>query len=77
MKLVLATIMLSLCSLSWAQLPGARSLQDTSEDATLLSKKQAINAARSSPLADPGCSFLFTSGANNTFSVIASRATVT
>ena len=67
MKLVLATIMLSLCSLSWAQLPGARSLQDTSEDAALLSKKEVLNAARRSPLADPGCSFLFTSGANNTF----------
>ena len=66
-KLVLAIIVLSLCSLSWAQLPGSRSLQGRSDDASVLSKKHAIDAAPRSPLADPGCSFLFTSGANNTF----------
>jgi hypothetical protein len=66
-KSVPAIIVLSLCSLSFAQLPGARSLEEQSEDAAALSKKHAIDAAPRSPLADPGCSFLFTSGANNTF----------
>lgn len=66
-KLALALIMLSLCSLSFAQLPGAGNLQDKSEEAAVLSKKHGIDAALRSPLADPGCSFLFTSGANNTF----------
>jgi hypothetical protein len=63
-KFVLANIVLSFCSVGLAQLPGVQSLEQNSAVAI---KKQGIDAAPRSPLADPGCSFLFTSGANNTF----------
>lgn len=60
-------IVLSLSSLSFAQLPLAADPQGKAEQAAALSKKNSIDAAPRSALADPGCSFLFTSGANNTF----------
>ena len=63
-KFVVASIVLSFCSVSFAQLPGAQSLK---EESAMAIKKQGIDAAPRSPLADPGCSFLFTSGTNNTF----------
>lgn len=66
-NVVLAMIVVSLGSLSFAQVSGARNLRAKSEEAAALAKKNAIDAAPRSPLADPGCSFLFTSGANNTF----------
>jgi hypothetical protein len=64
---VRALIVLSLCSLSFGQLPIAAAPESESEQAAALSKKNSVDAAARSPLADPGCSFLFTSGANNTF----------
>jgi hypothetical protein len=65
--LVRALVALSLCSFGFAQLPESERLQGNAEQATALSKKSSIDAAPRSPQADPGCSFLFTSGANNTF----------
>ncbi|MBZ5654218.1 MAG: hypothetical protein LAO56_02950 [Acidobacteriia bacterium] len=66
-KIAVAFIVLALCSLGVAQIPGTHNLTKASETAALLTKKSAIDAATPSPLADPGCSFLFTSGAGNTF----------
>jgi hypothetical protein len=65
--LVRAFVALSLCSLVFAQLPESGPLQSSAQQSAAVTKKNSIDAAPRSPQADPGCSFLFTSGANNTF----------
>jgi hypothetical protein len=66
-KLVLAVIVLALCSLSFAGPLSAAGVNNQQEAAAAASQRDAAQGTLHSPLSTSTCSFTFTSGANNTF----------
>ena len=66
-KFVLTFIMLALCSLSFAQTPGAAKVSTQLETAASSTQKSAAQAMPHRPPSIADCVFTFTSGADNTF----------
>lgn len=66
-KLVIALSVLALCSLSFAQTPGAATVNHPQEAAARLAQNRVAESAPHSPFSSAACAFTFISGANNTF----------